>query len=133
VSEWIDDSGYPTEDALTRIERWEGTPIELIEFVGNLWRYDTANLNYVNGWSHNPDTPAYQWQLATMGWSGNESLIESLSKTYFWMRFWYSHIVGGGYTFYLPNLDAHRVGFWGDLRYYPQELLSGKSPDVSDS
>jgi len=118
--ELVDGDGYPTPAALDRIDNFEGTPIDLTDFVSELWWPGGRKLcHFMSKLVPDTDEVAWEWYLATGGWSGNEEIISHLEGTFFWMKFWYSHVRGGGFTFYLPEPDAHRVEFWGNLQNYP--------------
>lgn len=89
----IDKDGYPTEDTLKRIEAFDILGDDSIEFTEYLCE------NWVNGYppEWNPETGILQ--LSTGGWSGCESVIESLKKTWYWMMFWCKSERGGHYWF----------------------------------
>lgn len=124
MSDWFDDNGYPTEDALERIQTFHGTPKELIEFISEVWWPQGAPGGTLRAQQPFPGGGSgWVWYQATGGWSGNEEIIDILRHTYFWMRFWYSEIRGGGYTFHIPEPDFHKAEYWGDLRFDPDSAL----------
>jgi hypothetical protein len=123
ANELVDEHGYPTNMALDHVLNFYGTPMELMDFIDRIWWPQGATLSsrtWVDEYPLRPNKGAHEWYLATGGWSGNEDVIARMDETFFWMKFWYSSIVGGGYTFYIPEPDAHSVGFWGDFRNYPE-------------
>lgn len=80
--EWLDDDGYPTEDALVRIETWPINDIAgCIAFMESLW--------WMADWGVSRDfsdaeksvyflDDDYEYvKFSTGGWSGNESLMSS--------------------------------------------------------
>lgn len=90
--ELLDNDGYPTDDALTTIEAWDiitqGTE-PLLDLVKSIWWMPDW------GFLRNED----RLELHTGGWSGNENIIRSLEKTFFWTFFWESSRRGGHYYF----------------------------------
>jgi hypothetical protein len=99
----LDDDGYPTEDALAKIEFWPADEdiAELFSFMKSLWA--------PGGWYEDigiPDTfnrTTNKYTLSTGGWSGNESLIRSLqANRMVWFQAWYSTTRGGKYVFLIP-------------------------------
>ena len=93
----FDADGYPSEEALKRIETWPHTGgyADLMQYVESLWAYkdcffhDAYNRTYV---------------LTTAGWSGNESVISALQANLpFWGICWYSSFRGGKHTFVIPE------------------------------
>lgn len=101
--------GYPTEETLQRIARWEITPSgwwadcrALLAFVRQLWHFGDW------GWLEEPlsadglliPRPMRLYRLSTGGWSGNENLIAAMEENFlFWGLCWYSHRRGGHYEF----------------------------------
>lgn len=105
----MDGSGYPTPEALDYIKNWaiiwgrgesltttgkffaEGRYEELIEYITSIWAYDS--INYEDG----------LLELHTVGWSGNEEIIEELKKTNLWLTRFKCHQTGGHYFFKLED------------------------------
>jgi hypothetical protein len=101
--------GYPTPEALDYIRNWsmlhgykkEATKIgqffgksmykELIEYVKSIWTYDT--INYEDG----------LLEIHTVGWSGNEDIIEELKNTDLWLMKFRCEQTGGHYFFKLED------------------------------
>jgi hypothetical protein len=72
AADWLDGDGYPTEDALVRIELWSAMDIDAcLQFVKSLWYYP----QYVRV-SNTPKAKRYRFAAA--GWSGNESLVSAM-------------------------------------------------------
>jgi len=111
--EYFDDNGYPTPEALDYIKNWSvihgqldvkfGSKFgkneygELIEYIKNIWCYDT--LEYEDG----------LLELHTMGWSGNESIIEELRNTDLWHFKFRAQQAGGHYFF---KIDSEAEQDW---------------------
>lgn len=95
-TEALDEEGYPTREALQFIESYDVVEwgVEgLISFLCELW--------YHGDYGYKRD--GNKLELHTLGWSGNETLIQSLRKTFFWTFCWESLRRGGHY--YFDNLD----------------------------
>lgn len=102
--EFLDEDGYPTQDALTIVELW---PYEdqkgWFIFIESLW----AMKNF--GWSEGlarheyyQDRAVYLYELSTAGWSGNESIIRAMEKNEsLWHFVWVQSRRGGHYQFEL--------------------------------
>ena len=89
----LDDDGYPTDETLENIEKWglfDGFS-NLLESIAPLMsEYGRCEINKSKG----------VWEVATGGWSGNESIIRSLQGNYvFWALRWELSKKGGYYEF----------------------------------
>jgi hypothetical protein len=101
MSEWLDEDGYPTDEALEEIKNWHYDKgwISLMEFVKSIWW--AADW----GWREENTEGLYgittiTYYISTGGWSGNESLIYALQEnTAFWMMNWFQSQRGGHYIF----------------------------------
>jgi uncharacterized phage protein (TIGR01671 family) len=104
---FLDEDGYPTDLALTLIEKanpFEKNPHELMDFIKRLWQYadwgwSTKKKKMYNG------KKAVLYSISTGGWSGNESIISALKNNgnFFWTLYWQSSRVGGHYKFLIPK------------------------------
>lgn len=103
-------SEYPDDDALARIRMWEFTdaqPFEsfmaYIKSVGQYWPDESF------GWREEPLTRTYH--VSTGGWSGNESIIQSMRQNaVFWLLCWESSRRGGHFVFTLPDPSTQWAG-----------------------
>lgn len=96
MSEYLDEDGYPTEEALDLVKGWghEDGFVELLETVGQIWKYP----DYFE--CKGPG----QYEISTGGWSGNEDLIEALQgNAMFWLCCWVQSTRGGHYIFEVPE------------------------------
>lgn len=89
---WVDEHGYPTDDALNRLRQWTAhDPDGWLAFARELWSY--------------PDAAAVEgttYRFATGGWSGNEDVIGAMCDNHvLWMLTWQSSHRGGLYFFAL--------------------------------
>jgi hypothetical protein len=90
----FDSDGYPTEGTLEAIREWPYDNLPgLVAFVCDAWRY--ADYAKASGRT---------LELHTVGWSGNESLIEALQQNaMFWGLCWERSERGGHFWFELPD------------------------------
>jgi hypothetical protein len=101
MSDWLDEDGYPTVEALDEIKNWHYDKgwISLMEFVKSIWWQSEW------GWFEEDAKDLYgittlTYNISTGGWSGNESLIYALEEnTVFWMMNWFQSRRGGHYIF----------------------------------
>lgn len=79
----FDADGYPTDETLEKIKKWEIKTFQDIrdamEFIHKAWRYDA--------WEYTPDVEGKEFKgqpaqdiyvFSTYGWSGNESIVGAL-------------------------------------------------------
>ena len=103
----FDEDGYPTEETLEKIKKWEYSDgwLELMQFVGKAWHwpeYCTAT-DALNYW----DKPVLRYRLVTGGWSGNESIITALEGNFiFWNMCWQESHRGGKHIFEIKKSEA---------------------------
>jgi hypothetical protein len=111
----LDHDGYPTEAAFKLIREWKGEHKALLEFVRGLWRYPEyfgPPMPYVwpRDWKE-PIEEGSEYLASTVGWSGNESLIDAMQEnTFFWMKCWFATQRGGHYTFHVNEKDLIKKG-----------------------
>lgn len=98
----LDDDGYPTEETLQKIEKWEYSKeykfSDLLEYVSKVWHWSDymTSRKTVNTFGD----PIIEYKCVTGGWSGNEELIIALSKNYlFWGMCWRESHRGGKHIF----------------------------------
>jgi hypothetical protein len=100
--DYLDDDGYPTEDALSIIENWGWEDKRgLFKFMESIWHLRTW------GWSEGEEdhewdkgSQVYRYNISTGGWSGNESIIGALqSNSLLWALAWVQSRRGGHYIF----------------------------------
>jgi hypothetical protein len=105
--DWIDDDGYPTDDACNKVKDWHFTSVDdwqnLLLFVQSLWRYpDWCTFKETLGKAYNH----YDWDISTGGWSGNEDLIRALEANNLFMAMcWEQSRRGGHYKFKVRKND----------------------------
>ena len=103
----LDEEGYPTDEALKYFRNWGSEKIDgelvfgkffnntdytdLLDYIKQLWYYGSDAYNKEDG----------MFELHTGGWSGNESIIEELKNTSFWLIKFRAYSCGGHYYFRL--------------------------------
>jgi hypothetical protein len=102
----MDSDGYPTREELNRIEDWpvkdHQSAHDLIEYCRSLWSYPDR---FVAKTKQGHGRPVIEYYLSTGGWSGNESVVESMQKCpFFWFVYWQQSRRGGHYWFEIPAI-----------------------------
>lgn len=107
----MDEDGYPTEEELATIEKWDAAPsfdfMPLVRHVQDLWSYPHYFSVDEDGQCEDASgAKCHVVEMSTGGWSGNESLLEALSNNnLFWSFCWYSSKRGGHHVFHVPIKD----------------------------
>jgi len=106
--DFLDDDGYPTEDALEIIEKWHWDDAKgWFKFIESIWYLRSW------GWSegtqpdeYDPEEWVYLYNISTAGWSGNESIIHAMKRNdWMWHLNWVQSRRGGHYIFELKEFD----------------------------
>lgn len=125
---------------IEKLLSFEGTPRELIDYIGQLWSFKgpgtleakTASQAADDGWA---PRDYFRWRIATGGESRNEDVIGELENTMFWYMYWESIHRGGGYDFHIPQEVMDIPGFLGGLKHYEakqqREAASNSSHDFT--
>ena len=102
MNEYLDEDGYPTDDALKKIENWSyNDPKGWFKFIENIWHLSSW------GWTEGPYKQnesdlkdKYRYYVSTCGWSGNESIIKAMQQNHvLWLISWVQSRRGGHYIF----------------------------------
>lgn len=94
----FDADGYPTEETLKAIRKWDYHDFKgLMRYCHKAWKYPEYFIE-LDG----------HYQVHTVGWSGNESIIGALQDNMmFWAVCWLESRRGGHYLFEVPgSLDS---------------------------
>lgn len=109
-----DEDGYPTPEALDYIKNWsiiwgignndtktgqffgESDLTKLIEYIKLLWYYDDCVV-YEDG----------LLEIHTLGWSGNEEIVDELKHTNLWLTRFRAQESGGHYYFVIERGKGH--------------------------
>jgi hypothetical protein len=106
--EYLDEDGYPTQLALELIETWHWSdPEGWFKFINSIWHLKSW------GWHEGPgehdwdkDKEVYRYNISTAGWSGNESIIRAMEKSFMlWTLNWVQSSRGGHYIFELRQYE----------------------------
>ena len=94
----MDNEGYPEVFELEKIEQWDYKDfVNLIDFIEERWTYAESGY-FSKEWTkddiHGMDELTVN--MSTAGWSGNESIIESLLKNRLFCMCWYYSWRRGG-------------------------------------
>ena len=99
----FDVNGYPTEETLKEIESFKinkelSNLPDYLSLIFSHWEYPEWGILY--------NRSSGILELHTAGWSGNESIVCSMKKTFmFWSLFWCKSTRGGHYYFELFQFD----------------------------
>lgn len=106
-----DQDGYPTDEELDRILKWpDDDPLGWFAFIKTCWWSADWGWTEFDG-TDDFERPIRVYQISTGGWSGNESILESMKKHFvLWSWSWQNHRRGGHYTFevFLEEPGARR-------------------------
>jgi hypothetical protein len=99
--DFLDDDGYPTDNALTIIEKWHWDDSNgWFKFINDIWHLRSW------GWSEGlekhewDDKNVYRYHISTAGWSGNESIIRAMqNNSMMWSMTWIQSRRGGHFIF----------------------------------
>jgi hypothetical protein len=110
--DFLDDDGYPTEDALEIISIWHwNDPKGWFKFIEEIWympswgwrEYDEPHPR--NDMEQYKDRIVHKYNISTAGWSGNESIIYAMQENrMMWCLNWEQSRRGGHYIFELREV-----------------------------
>lgn len=108
---YLDEDGYPTQDALSIIESWPPSNITCwFDFVFKIWTSPEWAWSTTVKQHRYRSTNVREYKISTTGWSGNESIIEAMQRNYLlWSTTWYESRRGGHYTFEVELLDGQNL------------------------
>ena len=111
----LDEDGYPSDFALAKIESfsYEKDYNDLMQYIKSIWWMPTF------GWRQSEPTVEIcasldgknkitktLYTISTGGWSGNESIIHSLTQNkLFWSTSWVSSRRGGHYELEIKDVE----------------------------
>jgi hypothetical protein len=92
--------GYPTVEGIAAVQNFSGTPYEFVELLREMWwSRDSISVHDTD----DKDEGVKEIRCVTVGWSGNEELIEAIGASMFGLRFWESSHRGGLHVYRVPN------------------------------
>lgn len=100
--DFLDDDGYPTDDALEIVKLWHWDDQKgWFEFIKSIW--------YMSSWGWDEGEEDHEWDknkkvyrynISTAGWSGNESIIRAMEECdMMWNLVWVQSRRGGHFIF----------------------------------
>lgn len=106
--DFLDEDGYPTENALELIEKWHFFDAKgWFDFIEKLWHFGDwgwSEKDEPHAWKEN--TLVHRFHISTGGWSGNESIIRAMEKNgMMWHLNWVQSRRGGHYIFELKEFN----------------------------
>ena len=111
--EFLDGDGYPTDEALTYLDAFSGTAMDLVDYLRPLLEnYGSVQAKpAIDFWGQ----PVTEVRMTTGGWSGCEEALSRLGRTLFHITFWESSHRGGLVVYRIPETTGKVAGFWGCL------------------
>lgn len=84
----MDNEGYPEQHELDAIKNWDIKDVfALIVYIKERWTYDTIQMQW--GKDKLFKMPVLFLEMHTIGWSGNESIINALLENKMFHLMWY--------------------------------------------
>jgi hypothetical protein len=98
----MDNEGYPEDTELELIEKWDwNDTFGLIDYVKERWTYNDA---VKEKWVKNDyGNLVMKLELHTVGWSGNESLVNALNRNLMFNLLHHKKWEAGGHWYYEIN------------------------------
>lgn len=104
--DFLDEEGYPTEDAYLVIEKWHWIDEKgWFDFIKSIWHLASW------GWKEKEephdwkDEMVTRYHISTAGWSGNEAIIRAMENNHMmWHLTWVQSRRGGHYIFELQDI-----------------------------
>lgn len=111
--DFLDEDGYPTEQALEIVEKWHWDDAKgWFKFIEGLWAYhdfgwkEKVEPHELQGFKGYENRMAYRYYISTAGWSGNESIIRAMQRNdWMWHLNWVQSRRGGHYIFELREFN----------------------------
>lgn len=112
-ADFLDEDGYPTENALEAIEKWHWDDARgWFKFIEELWAYHDwgwKEKDEQHEWhrlNQYKDKIVHRYYISTAGWSGNESIIRAMQNNdMMWHLNWVESRRGGHYIFELKEFE----------------------------
>jgi hypothetical protein len=104
----MDSNGYPEPNELLLIKKWPITnAFGLIDYIKDRWTYTSIRMKWGKD-RVTKDTVLFL-EFHTIGWSGNESLIEALLDNKPFSLMWYAKWERGGHYYF--EIKPRSIGF----------------------
>ena len=107
----MDKQGYPEQHELTTIEQWDCRDVfALFEYIKERWNYaDSGACKMSWGKDNLQRKPVLLLELHTIGWSGNEDIIEALLSNKKITAMWYTKWERGGHYYF--EIKPSAIGY----------------------
>lgn len=92
--------GYPTDEGLQAVRTFTGSVQQLLGLLYEATR--AYGMLTIEPFDDHYGRAMVRVYMATGGWSGNESIVSALQRSFFWFAYWESSQRGGAYTFHVP-------------------------------
>lgn len=108
----LDEDGYPTDATLENIKKCSYEQLaDLLVKIKDIWAYNSYEFSKsppkdIQSLVDSDDERyAKTWiRMATVGWSGNESIITALERNPFHCFYWFASVRGGLHIYCIPNV-----------------------------
>jgi hypothetical protein len=106
--DFLDDHGYPTDNALEIVEKWHWDDIKgWFEFIHGIWHLASWGWDEMESIDELTNDRKWCYYISTAGWSGNESIIHAMKRNnWLWAITWVQSRRGGHYIFQGGELDG---------------------------
>jgi hypothetical protein len=112
-ADFLDEDGYPTEQALEVVEKWHWDDAKgWFKFIEELWAYHDfgwKEKDEPHEWQNHKqykDKIVHRYYISTAGWSGNEAIIHAMQRnSMMWHLNWVQSRRGGHYIFELKEFN----------------------------
>lgn len=110
----LDVDRYPSDETLRLISTWNllNDADNFLNQIKSIWAFDTISVYAAPPQDAQPHIMAgdddipdrYVWvRFATVGWSGNESILAAMEKNIYLRMFWYMSVTGGLTIYRFPK------------------------------
>ena len=97
---YLDDEGYPTDELLDWIKDYdiiESGLEPLLEIIEDTWNWPDWGIVRKRAYDGK-----FSYEMHTGGWSGNESIMQSLRSNMYFYMWWVKSTAGGHHYFRFP-------------------------------
>jgi hypothetical protein len=109
---FLDEDGYPTDSGLKIVEHWPSDdPHGWFNFIHKLWAYTSWGWNMSRtAHEYREDRYVDRYKISTAGWSGNERVVEAMSRNILlWHITWVQSRRGGHHIFDIEVENTNNV------------------------
>jgi len=105
--DFLDDDGYPTDDACKIISKWGWEDAKgWFKFIESIWHLKSWGWKEGEAIDEISNKKTWCYYISTAGWSGNETLIKAMQENdWMWHLNWVQSRRGGHYIFELRTFE----------------------------